>query len=100
MLPPRRVGQLDETVSLPLPAVLAVAATSAEKHAPGMKEVLAARKRPIVTVELSELEVAQLDRLESRGTRLPDGATARIFQGDPASSARELVAALRADHVL
>ncbi len=96
----RRIGDRDETVSLPLPAVLAVAAASAEKHPPGMKEILAARRRPITVVSMAELGPDPLDRLESRGTRVPETGSAQIFEGSPASTARELVAALRADHVL
>jgi len=100
LLATRRAGDLDETVSLDLPAVLGVAAASAEKRAPGMKEILAARKRPVEAVPLSALGVSLPGRLVSRGTRVPDAAPARIFGGDPADAARQLVAALRADGVL
>lgn len=96
----RRAGDREQTVSLGLPAVLGVVAASAEKQAPGMKEVLAARKRPITAVSLADLGVAPLGRLESRGTRVPGTGSARIFDGSPASAARQLVAALRADGVL
>ena len=96
----RRIGDREQTVSLGLPAVLAVAAASAEKQLPGMKEVLAARKRPITTVALADLGLGLLDGLESRGTRVPEAGSARIFEGSPASTARQLVAALRADGVL
>jgi len=96
----RRSEDHEDTIGLGLPAVLAVAATSAEKHPPGMKEILAARKRPIRVVSVAELGIDPLDRLQSRGTRVPETGTARIFTGSPASTARELVAALRADHLL
>ena len=96
----RRMGDLEQTVSLALPAVLGVAAASAEKQAPGMKEVLAARKRPITAVPLADLGTAPLDRLESRGTCVPGDGSTRIFEGSPADAARQLVAALRADGVL
>jgi electron transfer flavoprotein beta subunit len=96
----RRIGDHEQTVSLAPPAVLAVAAASAEKQAPGMKEVLAARKRPITVVSLADLGIGQLDGLESRGTRVPEAGSARIFEGSPVSTARQLVAALRADGVL
>jgi electron transfer flavoprotein beta subunit len=96
----RRIGDREQTVSLGLPAVLAVAAASAEKHAPGMKEILAARRRPIVAVSLAELGTGPPGGLESRGTCVPEVRSARIFEGSPASTARKLVAALRADGVL
>lgn len=96
----RRLDDQEQTLSLGLPAVVAVAASSAEKQAPGMKEILAARKRPVTAVTLAELGIGPLDRLRSRGTRVPDVGTSRVFQGAPASTARELVAALRGDGVL
>ena len=96
----RRIAENEETASLCLPAVLAVAAASAEKQVPGMKEVLAARKRPITTVSLADLKVDILDRLEFRATRVPEVNSAHIFQGSPASTARQLLAALRNDGVL
>jgi electron transfer flavoprotein beta subunit len=96
----RRVDDRAQTVSLGLPAVLAVAAVSADKHPPGMKEVLAARRRPVTAVSLADLGLGPLDRLESRGTHVPEVGSARIFEGGPADTARQLVAALRADGVL
>ena len=65
-----------------------------------MKEVLAARKRPITVVPLGALGAVPLARLEPRGSRVPEVGSARIFGGDPASAAEQLVAALRADGVL
>jgi electron transfer flavoprotein beta subunit len=96
----RRADDREQTLSLGLPAVLAVAAASAEKQAPGMKEVLAARKRPITSVSLTDLGADPVDRLESRSTRVPEVGAARIFDGSPASTAGQLVAALREDGVL
>ncbi len=96
----RRADDREQTLSLGLPAVLAVAAASAEKQAPGMKEVLAARKRPITSVSLADLAAKPIDRLELRGSRLPEAGSARIFDGTPASAAGQLVAALREDGVL
>lgn len=96
----RRVGDSEQVVSLGLPAVFGAAAASGEKRAPGMKEILAARKRPVTAVPLAELGGTPPDRLESRGTRVPEAGSARVFEGSPASAARQLVAALRADGVL
>jgi electron transfer flavoprotein beta subunit len=96
----RRIGGLVQTVSLALPAVLAVAAASAEKHVPGMKEILAARKRPITTVSRAELGTGPLDGLQSQGAHVPEDGSARIFEGSPVAAARQLIAAMRADGVL
>ncbi len=96
----RRVDGQHQTVSVGVPAVLAVSATSAEKRAPGMKEILAARKRPITAVSVADLETCRGDRLESRGTRLPEVGSTQVFGGSPPDTARRLVAALRADGVL
>jgi len=100
VLATRRMGDREQTVSLGLPALLAVAAASAEKQAPGMKEVLAARKRPIRMVSLADLGIGLHDVPQSRGTRVPEVGSARIFEGSPASAAGQLLAALREDGVL
>ena len=96
----RRVGAIDQSLSLPLPAILGVAAAGAEKQQPGMKEVLAARKRPVTAQAIAALGVAPRAPLEARGNRVPETGNARIFEGDPEAAAAGLVAALRADGVL
>lgn len=100
ILATRRIGDLEQTVSLGLPALLAVAAPSAEKHVPGMKEVLAARKRPVNTVSLADLGIRPHDQLRSRGTHVPEFGSAHIFEDIPASAAGQLLARLREDGVL
>lgn len=95
LLATRRVHDREQVLSLGLPAVLGVAAASAERQAPGMKEVLAARKRPVTLASLADLGGGPVDRLESRGTRLPEVGAARIFEGAPAIAAEQLIAALR-----
>jgi electron transfer flavoprotein beta subunit len=89
-----------QTLSLGLPAVVAVAAASAEKQPPGMKEVLAARRRPVTTVPVAGLGVDPVDRVASRAVRVPAGGSGRRFGGSPSAAAAELVAALRADGLL
>ncbi len=96
----RRLDGRDQTISLGVPAVLGISAASAEKQAPGMKEILAARKRPVTPVSLADLATGQLDRLESRATRAPEVGSAHIFEGGPETTARQLVDALHADGVL
>jgi electron transfer flavoprotein beta subunit len=96
----RKQGKNEQTVSIATPVVIAVSAVSAEKAAPGMKEQLAARKRPITKLTLAAMGVSSEEKVLSRGTRVPDVAAARIFDGDPAVAARQLVAALRDQGVL
>jgi len=98
LLVTRRAGSGSEVVALPTPAVLAVAATHAEAGAPGMKDVLAARKKPVEKLTLAGLGVMPAMAAATRATRLPDVAGARLIDGtDPAAAAAELLAALRSD---
>jgi electron transfer flavoprotein beta subunit len=97
----RRFGGGTQVVDVAKPAVLAVAGSRAEQDPPGMKEVLAARRKPLSRVTLGELGVEPDALVRSRGTALPDTAPARVIEGaDPASAAAQLVAALRADGVI
>lgn len=95
----RRVDDRRETVAVAAPAVLGVAADADVDRTPGMKEMLAARKRPVTKVTLADLGVAAED-VESAGFSLPETAPARVFDGEPAEAAAQLVAALRAEGVL
>jgi electron transfer flavoprotein beta subunit len=96
----RTTGGEVETLTVAGPVVLAVSAAGPEGRAPGMKELLAARKRPVTTLALADLDVPAGAELTEGGTRLPEHGTARIFRGEPADTARELVAALRSEGVL
>jgi electron transfer flavoprotein beta subunit len=96
----RTVGDVEETVSITPPLVLGVAAASAESRTPGMKELLAARKRPVRKVTLAEIGAVITSPLVERGTRRPPAAAARVFTGDATAAAAQLVAALRAEGVL
>jgi electron transfer flavoprotein beta subunit len=95
----RRSGDTDEVFTVTPPVVLGVRAESAEAHAPGMKELLAARKRPVERQGVAELGLTLPAAPTELGTRLPDRTTAQMFAGDPAQAARALVAALRAEGV-
>ena len=95
----RKVGDSAQTILLPTPAVVGIAAESDVDRAPGMKELLAARKRPLTRISLADLGVAP-DDLESLGCAKPNSTPARVFEGDPARTADQLVAALRAEGVL
>jgi electron transfer flavoprotein beta subunit len=96
----RRLDDRDQVLTMPLPAVVGVAAAAAEKQPPGMKEVLAARRRPITSISVADLGAHTRAPWESRGTQPVSGGQARVFDGAPSAAARELVAALRADGVL
>jgi electron transfer flavoprotein beta subunit len=97
----RRIGTATQVVEVAGPAVLAVAASRAEQQVPGMKEVLAARRKPVTRLTVADLGLSPADKVVSRGTRLPDLAAAKIFDGaDPAAAAAQVVAALRTDGVL
>jgi electron transfer flavoprotein beta subunit len=91
----RRQGKNEQTISIAAPAVIAISAASAEKAAPGMKEQLAARKRPITKLTLAAIGATADDKVVSMGTRLPDVAAARIFGGNPDAAAGQLIAVLR-----
>jgi len=96
----RKLGRRLQTVSLSAPALVAVSAASAEKTAPGMKEQLAARKRPVTRLSLGDIGAGSADSVSSTGTRLPEASAARIFDGEPAAAAAKLVGALRDEGVL
>ncbi len=97
----RKTAAGTDVLEVTTPAVLAVAARHAEDKAPGMKEVLAARKKPVDKVTLADLGVATSGGVTVRGTALPETAPARIFDGsDPAAAATQLVAALKSEGVL
>jgi electron transfer flavoprotein beta subunit len=95
----RRSAAEQRTIGAPPPLVLGVAAEADVDTKPGMKELLAARKRPLTTWSMADLGLAVAD-VRSTGTRRPDAVVATLFEGDPATSAAQLVAALRADGVL
>lgn len=88
-----------ETITAAPPLVLGVAAESGTHRAPGMKELLAARRRPVTPLTLARIGAGAED-VTSRGTELPPAAPTRVFEGPPDQVAGQLVAALRAGGVL
>jgi electron transfer flavoprotein beta subunit len=98
----RKVGADVETLAATPPVLIAVAAVSAEKDIPGMKQLLAARQRPIDTVSADEAGAPApgADAVTAIGSRATSGRTAHLFDGDAADAARHLVAALRGDGTL
>lgn len=95
----RRIGAELQTVAVSSPVVLGIAADADVDRAPGLKELLAARRRPVTTLTAADLGVAVTD-VRSEGTRRPEVIPARVFVGPPEEAARQLVAALRAEGVL
>ncbi len=89
------------TLDVPTPCVLAVVAQRAEA-APGMRDVLAARKKPVEKVTTADLGVdAGAARVSVRGIAKPEGGAVRMIDGaDASAAATQLVAALRGEGVL
>jgi len=81
------------------PAVLAASADAAVPRVPGMKEVLAAAKKPVELLELAALKVPASNAVMAVTGRSRPERKARkgqlIDTTDPAAAAAELVAALR-----
>lgn len=96
----RTAGEEIETLSVAMPALVSVAAVAAEKKTPGMKELLAARKRPVHSVAAAEVGAPVDDRLTVEESRTPEQHGARLFEGEPAETARALLAALQGEGAL
>lgn len=97
----RKMGNASQVLEVKGPVMLAVSASRAEKNAPGMKEVLVARKKPVEKLTLADLGLTPETTVNYKGTRFPDTPPARIIDGsDPMNACEQLVAALRADGVL
>lgn len=86
------------------PAVLAASTDAAVPRVPGMKDILAAGKKPVETLEVAALDVpAGGTTVAVTGTSRPDlkaRAGQMIDTADPAAAAVELVTALRGAGVL
>jgi len=86
------------------PAVLAASADAAPPRVPGMKELLAAAKKPVELLELAALKVPPPSAVMTVTGRSRPERKARkgqlIDTTDPAAAAAELVAALRKDGTL
>lgn len=84
------------------PVVLAVAADAVVPRVPGMKDILAAGKKPVREVPLAELAVpaVAVERVATAPAEVAARRRRVIDAADPAAAAAELVAALRADAVL
>ncbi|RYV49736.1 electron transfer flavoprotein subunit beta/FixA family protein [Pengzhenrongella frigida] len=81
------------------PVVLAASTDAAVARVPGMKDILAAGKKPVESLDLAALDIpAAAGTTTVTGTSRPDLLTRKgqmIDASDPAAAAAELVAALR-----
>ncbi|MCV2394277.1 hypothetical protein OEB99_08150 [Actinotalea sp. M2MS4P-6] len=96
----RAQGSGSQVVRVDGPAVLAVAADAAVPRVAGMKDILAAGKKPVVELPLAGELPAQPEVVGRAPVPLAERGRRRIDTTDPDAAARELVAALRADGVL
>lgn len=99
----RVLGAGVQELRLPLPAVVAVATDAAKPKAPGMKDVLAASKKPVEVVPVADLDLppaAEGDLKAAGPLSGPARRGIRIDGTDPQAAARELIAALRKDGLL
>lgn len=96
----RKAGSDVETLAATPPLLVAVAAKSAEKDVPAVKDLLAARKRPIDTVAAQQVGAPGEETVTVTGSRAPQSHTARIFGGDVTTAVGDLVAVLRGEGVL
>lgn len=97
----RKLGNELQVLEVDGPAVIAVSASREEKNVPGMKEVLAARKKPVEKLTTADLALTIESSAVSRGTRLPETPAAQIIDGsDPVIASDQLIAALQTEGVL
>ncbi len=101
LLVTRKSATASQIVRVEGPAVLAVKALQSEQNAPGMKQTLAARKRPVECLTVSDIGGAPSSKGTSDGTRLPDTASAIMIDGsNPAAAVEQLLTALRGEGVI
>ncbi len=87
-------------VSAQPPLVIAAQALGQEAAVPGIKQTLAARKKPVTKKSVDSLNIAG-GIATSLGTCLPEGGKAIIFDGsDPSSAVAQLMDALHGEGVL
>ncbi|TKI04102.1 electron transfer flavoprotein subunit alpha [Martelella alba] len=97
----RRHGNVSQEIAITGPALLAMVASRAEQRAPSMKDVLAARKKPVTALTTEDLNIVTATTVTPLATALPDVSAARIIDGaDPRQAAEELLNALRTQGVL
>lgn len=96
----RARGNGSQVLRVEGPAVLAVAADAAVPRVAGMKDILAAGKKPVDELALTAALPPAPEVTGRAAVPVADRGHRRIETTDPDAAARELVAALRADGVL
>lgn len=97
LLVTRRYGTGTQEVVVKSPVLLDVAARREEEEKPGMRQVLAARKKPTETIPVNPEQTA----FTSQGTQLPKTTASCLFDGsDPAEAAQQLLKALKAEGMI
>lgn len=89
------------TVEVSGPVVVATTSDAVVPPVPGMKDILAAAKKPVVVVALSEIEIPSMDlKVTGRTRPEPRARKKQVFTGGAAEVVAAAVAAMRADAVL
>lgn len=97
LLVTQRFGTGTRDIQVGCPVLLDVAARREEEDKPGMRQVLAARKKPVDTVAIKDDQPA----FSSLGTRLPDTSPSCLFDGsNPAEAVDQLLKALKTEGIL
>jgi electron transfer flavoprotein beta subunit len=98
----RKMGSVSQVLEVKGPAVLAVVANREEQNAPGMKDVLMARKKPVEKLAMADLGLTpSAHAVQSRGYKYPDTPAAHLIDGaDPVAACEELMAALHSEGVV
>jgi electron transfer flavoprotein beta subunit len=97
----RTLETVKEIVELPLPAVVNVTSDSATPRVCGMKEILAAGKKPITTWSLGDLDCSVSESVETAATYVPKSADRKLeiydvaIDGDLKKFIRAIAAELR-----
>lgn len=81
------------------PILVAAQALSQESNIPGMKQILAGRKKPVEKISMGDLGDFP-SRAASCGTHLPENDSAVMFDGSDDSAITSLIEALRGEGVL
>jgi electron transfer flavoprotein beta subunit len=99
----RSAASGSQTLACPLPAVFAVAAGAAVPRVPGMKDILAASKKPVERLDLAALEAppaAGTVAAVARTAAAPPARARTILDGNAAEAAGKLIDSLRRTGVL
>ncbi|MDU6828394.1 hypothetical protein [Campylobacter sp.] len=96
----RHIGTAEQTITLNVPVLLGFSAQADEKSAPGMKEMLMARKRPTNMLSVSALGVDISEKFSITSSKAPQEKHATLFDGDAVAATQKLVEALKKEGVL